>query len=244
MAATLDELRLSESWEHEESMMADAIVAQANNGTALEILEAGCGRAWTIDLSSIEYRLTGVDIDAHALEARIEQGDLDTAIHGDICSVDLDDAQFDVVYSSYVLEHVEEADLMMDNLAQWLKPGGIMVVRIPDGDTVFGFITKFTPHWFHVFYRRRILRQPNAGKPGYEPYPTHYHPIVSRSAFNQYCSENGLEVIDEWGFPFMAHGGGVFEKIVVAGAKAMAFLSRGRLASRHQNITFVVRRPA
>lgn len=243
MTGSLDELRLSESWEHEEQMMAGAITAQATNGTALEILEAGCGRAWTMDLPEVEYRLTGIDLDPDALDARIEQGDLDVAIHGDLCTAELDDERFDVVYSSYVLEHVREADVVVDNFARWLKPGGIMVVRMPDGDTVFGFITKFTPHWFHVFYRRRILGQPNAGKPGFEPYPTHYHPIVSRSEFHQYCDEHGLEVIDEWGFPFMAHGGGWKEKIVVSGAKLMATISRGRLASRHQNITFVVRRP-
>ncbi len=239
---TTQELRLSESWDAEEGMMADAIEAELGDRDKLEILEAGCGRAWTIDLKNVPFRLTGVDLDPVALDARIEQGDLDEAIHGDLRTVELP-ANYDVIYSSYVLEHVPEADEVVDNFQTWLKPGGIMVIRIPDGGTVFGFITKMTPHWFHVFYRKRILGQPNAGKPGFEPYPTFYHPIVSRSGMHAYCAEHGLEVIDEWGFPFMAHGESFKEKVVVRAAKTMAWLSRGRLASKHQNITFVIRKP-
>ncbi len=142
-----------------------------------------------------------------------------------------------------MLEHVGEADEVLDNFRLWLRPGGIMVIRIPDGDTVFGFITKLTPHWFHVLYRRWIVGQKNAGKPGHEPYPTYYHPVVCRSGMHDYCRRNGLELVDEWGFPFLAHGETFAERVVVRAAKILAWFSRGRLASRHQNITFVIRRP-
>lgn len=235
-------LRLSESWDAEEGMMADAIRAQLGDRDKLDILEAGCGREWTIDLGDLPYRLTGVDLDPLALDARIDQGDLDEAIHGDLRTVELP-GKYDAIYSSYVLEHVPEADQVVDNFRRWLKPGGVMVIRIPDGDTVFGFITKMTPHWFHVFYRKRILGDPNAGKPGHEPYPTFYHPIVCRSGMHAYCEQHGLEMADEWGFPFMAHSETFKEQIVVRAAKALAWLSRGRLASKHQNITFVIRKP-
>ncbi len=244
MPGTLPPLRLADSWDHEEDMIAEVIRAQAVDGGKLEILEAGCGRAWPFDLSGSSFRLTGVDTDPHALEARIEQGDLAEAIHGDLRTVELDDASFDVVYCAFVLEHVEDADRVMDNFARWLKPGGVAIVRIPDGDSVFGFITKHTPHWVHVLYRRFIVGQPNAGKPGFEPYPTHYHPIVGRRGFHEYCEKLGLEVVDEWGFPFRAHSETLPDKVAVAGAKGLAWMSRGRLESAHQNITFVVRRPA
>ena len=50
----------------------NALIARESEvlrGRELQILEAGCGRKWPIDLSGVRYRLTGVDLDAKALEA-------------------------------------------------------------------------------------------------------------------------------------------------------------------------------
>jgi 2-polyprenyl-3-methyl-5-hydroxy-6-metoxy-1,4-benzoquinol methylase len=75
----------------------------------LEILEAGCGRRWPHELK-MQYRLTGVDTDAEALKARVEQRkDLDVAILGDIRTVDLPESSYDVVYCGWVLEHISGA---------------------------------------------------------------------------------------------------------------------------------------
>jgi hypothetical protein len=53
----------------------------------LEILEAGCGRSWPLELAGIDYRLTGIDLDAEALRLRVKSvGDLHEAIVGDLCA--------------------------------------------------------------------------------------------------------------------------------------------------------------
>ncbi|MGH9955766.1 MAG: methyltransferase domain-containing protein, partial [Pyrinomonadaceae bacterium] len=79
-----------------------------------------------------------------------------------------------VIYNSFVLEHIEDASQVLQNSTRWLKPGGIVVLKIPDPDSVCGFITRVTPHWFHVFYYRYLLGARNAGKPGYAPYTIDY----------------------------------------------------------------------
>ena len=47
------------------------IVQQSTVKRALNILEAGCGRRWQLDLSDIRYTLTGVDLDNNALDNRL-----------------------------------------------------------------------------------------------------------------------------------------------------------------------------
>src|SRR4051812_34019938 len=95
-------LKTVESWEVDAETLSSAI--KGLNGP-LEILEAGCGRAWTLDLAGVNYRLTGVDLDEHALQSRVEEvGDLDDAIVGDLTVPGtIPGARYDVVFSSFVL---------------------------------------------------------------------------------------------------------------------------------------------
>jgi hypothetical protein len=44
---------------------------------------------------------------------REKHGDLQAAIVGDLHTVDLPEASFDVVYSAFVLEHVRDPELVM-----------------------------------------------------------------------------------------------------------------------------------
>lgn len=116
----------TESYEHIDQIQIDVIRTHSRQlGRPLSILEAGCGQRWTFDLSGTEYTLTGVDLDPVALELRkTKTRDLDVAIVGDIASIELPVESFDVVYSSFVLEHVQRADVAVKNFARWLKPGG------------------------------------------------------------------------------------------------------------------------
>ena len=68
----------------------------------LRILEAGCGRSWPLKLSR-PYQLTGIDMDQAALSAR---KDLNSAVVGDLRTAEFAERSFDVIYSSYVLEHI------------------------------------------------------------------------------------------------------------------------------------------
>ena len=79
----------------------------------VEILEAGCGRSWPLNLDGIKYKVTGVDIDQKAIESRVNDArDLDEAILADLRYLDLGSRKFDVIYNSFVLEHVENAGLV------------------------------------------------------------------------------------------------------------------------------------
>lgn len=229
---------------HETEIMESFVTQQATAGHTLQILEAGCGRRWGLNLGSIPYELTGVDLDRTALDIRKNKlNDLHHTIEGDLRDVNLPDGHFDVIFNSFVLEHVEGAETVLNNFVRWLKPGGIMVIMIPDPRSVHGFVTRVTPHWFHVFYYRQVLGLKNAGQPGYAPYPVHYDPVVSLTGMRAFCRKNHLSLLAEYAAGTNRPGKGAVRALVHIFKLAASVLSIGALAANHSGLLFVIRKP-
>jgi SAM-dependent methyltransferase len=202
----------------------------------ISILEAGCGNHWSLKITK-PYTLTGLDVDEDALKIRREKhGDLDRIIVGSVCTASLQAGQFDVVYCSYVLEHVKGASKALDNFVRWLKPGGLLLVRVPDRDSVYGFLTRVTPHWVHVLFYRYLMGFKNAGKPGYGPYPTYHEPVISTEGIRAFCGNRDLvlkEVVPvDTGF----RRNPVVRLVTIC----VWLLSLGHLAWRHNNLCIVI----
>lgn len=211
----------------------------------LRFLEAGCGKSWNLKPAGLKFHLTGIDFSKEALDIRRTQiKDLDEGIVGDLRTVPVPPDSFDLIYCSYVLEHIDGAQQVLDHFVRWLRPGGVAILLIPDRDSFFGWATRFTPFWFHVFYYRVIRGKPNAGKPGHGPFPTYYDRVVSRRGIRRYCEENGLEVRLEFvpAVPMRKIFGPaapVLGRIV----KAMDWISRGRIG-KHNNLLYILEKPA
>lgn len=121
----MSELKIMKSNKVINEIIRDRIIQQSSENKELKILEAGCGRGWHYDLGSTRYTLTGIDMDESALNARKSiKNDMDEIILGDIRYANLPESCYDIIYSSYVLEHIEGAELVLNNFLQWLKPGG------------------------------------------------------------------------------------------------------------------------
>jgi SAM-dependent methyltransferase len=217
--------------------------ARAHPGV-LRILEAGCGRRWPLDLAGVDFRLTGVDLNSDSMRMRIEeQGDLDEAIVGDLREVPLSPDSYDVIYCSFVLEHVAGAEQVLDRLLAALKPGGMLLLRVPDGDSVYGFLAKTSPYWLHVQYKRRIQRKKRAGTPGHGPFPTVYDPVISWKGMTVYFAHKGVEITDAYSSNFhLDHFRGLAQ-IADRGLRWVAQASRGRLTADHNNLALVIRKP-
>jgi len=188
------------TWQDEMDTMSHHIMRKAlsSNGK-LNILEAGCGNMTGLSLDGIQYTITGVDIDKDALDIRnTQERSLDISIIGDLRDVKIEENRFDVIYNSYVLEHIDGAEGVLSNFVRWLKPGGILVLRIPNRDSVRGFLTRITPFWFHVFYAKHMQGYKDAGKPGFAPYPTYYDKVVSRRGIYEFCTMYGIKVKAEY----------------------------------------------
>jgi hypothetical protein len=75
-----------------------------------------------------------------------------------------------------------------------IKTKGVLMLRIPDADTVYGFGSKYSPFWVPVFYKKYIQGYQNAGKPGYAPFPVFYDSVISRRGMQEYCRKRGLQL--------------------------------------------------
>lgn len=211
----------------------------------IKILEAGCGTWRYLELDDIPHHLTGVDLDEEALALRKKKfNDIHDYIVGDLETVALAPASYDAIYNSFVLEHIEHADKVLENFVRWVKPGGVIVVRVPDPYSAHGFVTKVTPHWFHVLYYRYALNQKNAGKPGYAPYPTYYHPVISRQGMRDFCSKHNIELAVETGEKYYKPGKGLIKQLILLVRKTLEVLSLGKLSGKHSNLLYIIRKPA
>jgi len=212
----------------------------------LRILEAGCGTTWPLRLEGVDYLLTGIDVDRHAIEVRQRTArPTDRLFYGDLRDREQFAAeQFDAIYNSFVLEHVDGAERVLDNFMYWLAPGGTLILRIPDRDSVYGFVTRITPFWFHVLYKKYVRKMPNAGKPGYDPFPVFYDDVVSRRGIHRYCAERGCKVHDEAGSASYLPKHGLQALVSWTFVRVVSLLSLNKLSWRYNNLTFVIEKPA
>lgn len=238
-------MKIIPRYEAELQLLEERLRAQWKPGQVLRVLEAGCGREWYFRMAGIDYELTGVDMDADALQARqVQKKDLQQAIVGDLRTVELPAGSFDIIYNAFVLEHVEGARTVLENFVRWLKPGGIMIVRVPDKDGVQGFLARHTPHFFHVFYYRWAWKMKNAGKPGFAPYPTIYDEVISRRGLHEFCDAHGLEVIEEIGVGTYRRGHGLISRITPFVARVISLVTFGKVHDKYVDRTLVARKPA
>jgi len=236
-------MRLVSDYDDEIRLLESYIRAQGRGASPTQILEAGCGREWYFRLEGFPYELTGLDLDRAALEARRKiKGDMTRSFVGDVRSADLPADYFDVIYNAFVLEHVEGAERALVNFVKWLKPGGILIVRIPDRHSVHGFLTRTTPHWFHVLYYRWAWKMKDAGKPGFAPYRTIYDPVVSQQGLQRFCSEHDLEIVEVLGVGTFRRGHGMARKLTPIVAKMISLLTLGQVHDRFVDLTIVARK--
>jgi SAM-dependent methyltransferase len=201
----------------------------------LRILEAGCGRNWPLELS-VPYTLTGLDLDRDALAART---DLDEAVVGDLRTAEFPPNSFDVIYNAFVLEHVSGAQGVLERFLRWLAPGGMLIIKVPDRDSAYGFLTRVTPFWAHVLIYRYLLGFPLAGTPGHGPYRTYYDEVVSERGLREFCQRSQLPAPELYRLCSYASN-----RPVRLAAFLTSMLSAGQLAWRHNNLLLIVQTAA
>ena len=156
-----------------------------------DVLDAGCGYSLPVDLPP-GVRIVGLDSSAEALSKNqyIHEG-----IVGDIETYPLPPAQFDVVVCWTVLEHLANPRAALANIARTLRPGGLLIVGVPNLFSLKGLLTKVTPHRFHVWVYRHVWGNAQAGTPGFGPYRTYLRRDVVPDRLARLASRGNLERI-------------------------------------------------
>jgi 2-polyprenyl-3-methyl-5-hydroxy-6-metoxy-1,4-benzoquinol methylase len=134
--------------------LVDAFAAE--RGGEISILEAGCGkyRHWPYPAGA---RVAGLDISQEQLDRNdhVQEKHL-----GDVQTWQTD-RQWDVVASVYVLEHIADPRRAVANMLAWTRPGGLLVIAVPNARSLKGLVTALTPFAFHVWFYKHVYRRPH-----------------------------------------------------------------------------------
>jgi SAM-dependent methyltransferase len=214
--------------------------------TGLAIYEAGGGSTSFLPLEVLRRaHVTVVDID----EAQIRNNDYaQRAILGDVQIYRFPPASFDLVICYNVIEHLSDVEAALERFCESLKRGGLMLIGAPNPNSLSGVVTKYTPHWFHVWFYRHIRGQKQAGEPGHPPFPTVFHPLVTLSNLQTFAKRHGLETIyrreyESPRYPEMRGRMPAFAALIDAAAAVMNFLLAGKVDVRHGDYHVILRKP-
>lgn len=154
------------------------------------MLDAGCGGAVRIRLPD-KAKITGIDISPESAARNTAIADI---IIGDVQTHNLPREAFDMVICWELLEHVEEPRAALTRFVGTLRQDGLIVLAIPNPHSLKGLITKLSPHALHVWILRNLLKQKNAGCPGFAPFPTHLSPDIAPSALERFFLAHNMSV--------------------------------------------------
>jgi SAM-dependent methyltransferase len=157
------------------------------------IYEAGGGSATFIqpDIRA-GAEVTVLDIDKTQLQNNTYANN---KILGDVQEHRFPPNSFDLIVCYNVIEHLDAPPRALELFFHALAPGGLLFIGAPHPNSFTGWVTRLTPHWFHVAIYRIVLGRKLAGQPGHGPFRTVFHPVVAPPALMKYCRELGFNVI-------------------------------------------------
>jgi SAM-dependent methyltransferase len=162
-------------------------------GRAIRIYEAGGGSTSYLPPELLRSAdITIVDIDDTQLRNNQYAR---SKICGDIQVQRFPPGSFDLIVCYNVIEHIERPDKAIDNFLEALAPGGLTFIAAPNPHSFSGLVTRYTPHWFHVWFYRAVLGNKDAGRPGNPPFPVVYHPLVSPHRLIEFCKSRGCKIL-------------------------------------------------
>jgi SAM-dependent methyltransferase len=115
------------------------IIQQTGLPQDANVLDAGCGRGlvlFWLALRYPRYRLHGIEIDSAMVnQNRIVAQKMGltslTFKHGDLSSIDIPQATYDLIFSIDVLEHIVDDIQVLRKLRSALKPSGTLILHLP-----------------------------------------------------------------------------------------------------------------
>jgi glycosyltransferase involved in cell wall biosynthesis len=134
---------------------------------------------------------------------------------------------------------VPRADLALENMVKWLKPGGLMILHLPERESVPGFYARILPFWTHVWAYRHLYGKPFAGQPGHAPYPTSYHPVIGRKRLRGFLEARGMKVLNCNGHAFKSPIKGLLGTLQYWGFRLTEMLSFGNLTWKYKDIVYI-----
>lgn len=211
----------------------------------LAIYEAGGGSSSFLPIDVLNRsQVTVVDIDQDQVRNNTYA---DEAILGDVQTYRFAPETFDIVICYNVLEHLPDVEAALLNFRDALKRGGMILIGAPNPRSLSGVVTKYSPHWFHVWFYRNVRGIKTAGLPGEAPFPTFFHPLVTLSKLEAFAAAQGLETIyrrevESPRYPEMRQRKPLFAALIDAGAAVMNAVLPGGTDVRRGDYHVILRK--
>jgi SAM-dependent methyltransferase len=154
------------------------------------LLDAGAGRGrFVLAAAAAGYDASGIEPSRRGVEAACEIGaDVQRA---SIEEVQISPGSLDVVTLWHVLEHLEDPAGALDRIASWLRPGGLVLLGVPNLNSVQSRLG--TRYWYHLDIPRHRVHFTPAGvaalleRAGFTPVSSH-HVLLEHNPFGMWQS--------------------------------------------------------
>jgi SAM-dependent methyltransferase len=212
---------------------------------SLSIYEAGGGSTSFLPLDVLRRaHVTVVDID----KDQIRKNDYaQETILGDIQSYRFPSGSFDLVICYNVVEHLADVEAALLRFCESLKQGGLILIGAPNPKSLSGVVTRYSPHWVHVWFYRYVRGEKQAGQPGQPPFPTYFHPLVALSNLENFASSHGLQIVyrkqyESPRYPEIRARKPIFAALLDGVARVINFLLPGNVDVRRGDYHVILRK--
>ena len=152
----LDRIRVHAAWRFDRGRELDARSLSAVVGPPpLSVCDIGCGIGGMLaDLNAMGYQTVGVEADPAALQMTASKGIDVFSGYAEALPEQVNRQSFDVVSMVHVLEHCLNPVEALKNAAALLRPGGYLVVGVPNNESISG--QRSGVAWFHCDAGRHV----------------------------------------------------------------------------------------
>lgn len=209
----------------------------------IRVLEAGCGSTSHIHLPANAH-LTGIDISERQLE---KNTNLSEAVLDDLQSHQWPADNFDLILCWDVLEHLPKPSEAISRMIESIRPGGLIVIALPNLYSLKGLATRFTPWWFHVLFYRYIIGDKRNSEE-WDQFPTYLRTECAPQNIIKQGKKANLEVLHYKLYEgpvqvYMRHRSWFYNWGFAAISIVSRLLSLGQIDLTHSDCMLVLRRP-
>jgi SAM-dependent methyltransferase len=135
--------------------------ARQSPGSGRKLLDVGCGGGTFLHLARRrDFVPHGLDVSAQAVSVARDEYGLDVR-QGHVEGNSWEDARFDFITMFHVLEHLPEPCAALKFAAARLKPGGSLIIQVPNADSLQARI--FGTRWYGLDVPRHLVNLTPSG---------------------------------------------------------------------------------